>query len=346
MTVLPAARSRSRAGCPRRTPPASSIRPSRSVGRSTRSASPRRSPRRAWRRTSSWTAREPSRPAPSTWASRPSTSSALRPVWLSSRPRVWLLAVALPGHAAAQGLYLHEIPTELDAGSAGRDGPLRVRAFVADPPALAAALPAAARVVGGDHIEIELAAYPELEPREPERYRAGTFVIDYDEPAMRRLRETLVSRYGDAPSLEQLRRFAGDSIPRKSMSRGFDLASRVARTGTGDCTEHAVLLTALARAVGRPARVALGLLIVRMEGEAHALGHAWAEIYDGAHWVPVDATPVADETLGLAYLPLSLLTDEGPGYTAGLGRRLQRGWVQRVEVAGGAVAAGAGGGAR
>src|SRR5262245_64030469 len=181
MTVLPAARSRSRAGCPRRTPPASWSRPSRSVGRSTRSASPRRSPRRAWRRTSSWTAREPSRPAPSTWAPRPSTSSACSPVGRSSRLLASLIAATLPGYAAAQGLYLHEIPTELDAGSAGRDGPLRVRAFVADPPALATALPAAARVVGADHVEIELAAYPELEPREPERYRAATFVIDYDE---------------------------------------------------------------------------------------------------------------------------------------------------------------------
>ncbi len=256
----------------------------------------------------------------------------------------WLLlsalALALPGVAAAGGLYLHSIPTTVRGAAAG-DGPLRIRAFVADPPALAASLSASAGSVGADHVEIELASYPELEPRAPERYRTASFVIDFDEPAVRALRDELAARHGDSPSLDALRRFTGESIPRKSMDRGWDLASRVAHSGAGDCTEHAVLLTALARAVGRPARVAVGLLIARIDGEPRAFGHAWAEIHEGGHWVPVDATPIAEEVQGPAYLPLSLLTDEGPGYALALGRGLQRSWVRRVEVGGGAVPAGA-----
>ena len=244
----------------------------------------------------------------------------------------WILAFALaaPSVAAAEGLYLHSIP--IAETTAAPDRPLRIRAFVADAPALAASIPTAVRSVGADQVEIDLASYPELEPREPDRYRAASFVIDFDEPVVRALQAELATRYGDSPSLEELRRFTGDSIPRKSMERGFDLASRVARSGAGDCTEHAVLLTALARAAGRPARVALGVLIARVGGKPQAFGHAWAEIHEGGRWVPVDATPIADELERPAYLPLALLLDEGPGYAAGLGRGIQRSWVRRVEL--------------
>ena len=255
-----------------------------------------------------------------------------------------LLGAAFPTLAAAEGLYLHSIPTTaLARDAAAQRKPLRLRVFVADPSALAASLPGAARSIGAGHVEVELAGYPELEPSAPERYRAASFVIDFDEPDVRALRDELVARHGAAPSVDALRRFAGDSIPDKSLDRGFDLASRVARTGAGDCTEHAVLLTALARAVGRSARVAVGLLLARIDGSPQALGHAWSEIHEGGRWLPVDATPIADEVEELAYLPLSLLGDEGPGYSVALGRGIQRSWVRRVEVSGGAFPARAGG---
>jgi transglutaminase-like putative cysteine protease len=250
----------------------------------------------------------------------------------SSRVLATLLATALPGSATAEGLYLYAIPTTGRARAAGADAPLRIRAFVADPAALAAALSPGVREVAADHVAIDASSYPELEPRDPERYRTASFLIDFDEPEVRALSAELAARHGGAPSLEELRRFAGGAIPRKSSERGWDAASRIARAGVGDCTEHAVLLTALARAAGRPARVALGLLVARVDGEPLALGHAWAEIHDGGRWVPVDATPAADEAAVLGYAPLMLLADEGPGYVLAIARQLQRGWVRRVEV--------------
>jgi hypothetical protein len=51
----------------------------------------------------------------------------------------------------------------------------------------------------------------------------------------------------------------------------------------GDCNEHAMLYTALARAVGIPARTVAGLLYV--DGAFHY--HAWPEVYLG-DWVAVD----------------------------------------------------------
>lgn len=243
------------------------------------------------------------------------------------------VALALPLGAAADGLYLHSIPTAVVGSGVGAAGEtLRVRAFVSDPQALAASLAGRVAAVGPDHVEVELGAYPQLEPRGPDGFADASFLIDFDEPPVRALWSALADRHPRAPTLEELRHHTGEAIPRKTMERGWDLASRVAREGVGDCTEHAVLLTALARASGRPARVALGLLIARAGGEIHSVGHAWTEVYRDQGWAPVDATPVAEQVEVLAYLPLVALADEGPGYMIGIARQLQRAWVRRVEL--------------
>ena len=67
-------------------------------------------------------------------------------------------------------------------------------------------------------------------------------------------------------------------------------------TREGDCNEHAVLYTALARAAGVPARVACGL--VWSDDLQGFYYHAWPEVWAGK-WVWVDPTfgqPVADAT--------------------------------------------------
>ncbi len=53
----------------------------------------------------------------------------------------------------------------------------------------------------------------------------------------------------------------------------------------GDCNEHAVLVTALLRAVGIPARICVGLIY----NNGYFFYHAWNEAYIGK-WIPVDAT--------------------------------------------------------
>jgi len=77
-------------------------------------------------------------------------------------------------------------------------------------------------------------------------------------------------------------------IDRKNFSQAFGSAADVARDPQGDCTEHAVLLAALARARGIPSRVAIGLVYVPSES---AFGfHMWNELYIRDRWVPLDAT--------------------------------------------------------
>ncbi|MEN1704263.1 MAG: transglutaminase domain-containing protein [Planctomycetota bacterium] len=95
---------------------------------------------------------------------------------------------------------------------------------------------------------------------------------------------------------ESHRRFVHRYIDEKSLGVGFATASEVARTRVGDCTEHAVLLAAVLRADGIPARVASGLIYAdRFLGSEDIFGyHMWTRAYvdtpDGPRWVDLDAT--------------------------------------------------------
>lgn len=77
-----------------------------------------------------------------------------------------------------------------------------------------------------------------------------------------------------------------------SFDMGVVLASssEVLANRRGTCTEYAVLLTALARAVGIPARYVTGYVY------AHGMlaGHAWTEVHIGEDWLAIDAAIPAD----------------------------------------------------
>ncbi|MDP6447275.1 MAG: transglutaminase domain-containing protein [Pirellulaceae bacterium] len=78
-----------------------------------------------------------------------------------------------------------------------------------------------------------------------------------------------------------------DSVVTKGFSQAFSPASDVVRSREGDCTEHAVLLAALCRARGVPARAVVGLVYVPAErGFAF---HMWNEVWVNHRWVPLDA---------------------------------------------------------
>ena len=62
-------------------------------------------------------------------------------------------------------------------------------------------------------------------------------------------------------------------------------ALQVLETRQGDCNEHAILLTALCRTAGVPARMCAGL--VYLDGRFYY--HAWVEVWLG-RWVPTDPT--------------------------------------------------------
>ncbi len=72
---------------------------------------------------------------------------------------------------------------------------------------------------------------------------------------------------------------------RKVPTASIPNALQVLDMKEGDCNEHAVLLAALARAAGLPARVVAGVVYV----DGKFLYHAWNEVWLGSGWVSVDA---------------------------------------------------------
>jgi transglutaminase-like putative cysteine protease len=68
-------------------------------------------------------------------------------------------------------------------------------------------------------------------------------------------------------------------------------ALEVLRTKVGDCNEHTVLYVALARSLGLPARIAVGLVYLRGAFYYHAWPEVWVDEAPGSGlWLPVDPT--------------------------------------------------------
>jgi len=80
-------------------------------------------------------------------------------------------------------------------------------------------------------------------------------------------------------------------ISTKSLKVGYAAAAEVIRLREGDCTEHAVLLAALARAAGIPARVVTGLAYAPGYAgrEDVVVPHAWVIAWIDERWQGFDA---------------------------------------------------------
>jgi transglutaminase-like putative cysteine protease len=135
--------------------------------------------------------------------------------------------------------------------------------------------------------------------RAPE-YLEATPEIDADAPRIRQLaREVVGSTRGVYAASTKLVHHVYRRLE-KAYGVSRDRASEVLELGKGDCTEHALLFTALARAAGIPARQVHGLVYAQYDDAVPALyWHAWVEVRSGDEWIAVDPTfdqPVADPT--------------------------------------------------
>ncbi len=155
--------------------------------------------------------------------------------------------------------------------------------------------------------DVRTAPAPQAEPGG--EYTAANSVLQIDDPELVRMAR---EGQGDAKSPREvalaLERYVHEVVDEKNFSHGFATAAEVAKTHAGDCTEHAVLLAALARLCGLPSRVAIGLVYVeRAAGFGY---HMWTEVYLDGAWVPLDAV-VAGGGTSAAYLKLNDSSLEG-----------------------------------
>jgi len=97
-------------------------------------------------------------------------------------------------------------------------------------------------------------------------------------PASPRLRAERLVRYVHA-------------IVEKKPTLSLPSALEVLKTRIGDCNEHTALYVAMARSLGLPARIAVGLVYLRGAFYYHAWPEVWVEESRGRGlWLPVDPT--------------------------------------------------------
>jgi transglutaminase-like putative cysteine protease len=112
-----------------------------------------------------------------------------------------------------------------------------------------------------------------------------TSFLQSDHPRIRAAARTVLGDEQDAVrAVGRLNDWVYETL-RKVPTVSVPNALQVLEMGEGDCNEHAVLLTAMARAAGIPARVIAGAVYL----DGAFLYHAWVEIWLG-RWVAVDPT--------------------------------------------------------
>lgn len=95
----------------------------------------------------------------------------------------------------------------------------------------------------------------------------------------------------DLQRMRRLRSYLTNYLRPSGMDVGYATAVETIENGRGDCTEHAVLLTALARSLGIPARVVSGLVYAdRYAGATRVfVPHTWAQAWIDDRWVSFDS---------------------------------------------------------
>jgi transglutaminase-like putative cysteine protease len=149
------------------------------------------------------------------------------------------------------------------------------------------------QTVEGDVVEIRDPQSLTAGPADPSarQYLAAEPLIESDDPEILEAAASAVQREtGARARAERLVRYVNGLLEKKP-TVSLPSAREVLRTKVGDCNEHTALYVALARALGIPARIAVGLTYVR--GAFYY--HAWPEVYldEGAkrgYWLPVDPT--------------------------------------------------------
>jgi transglutaminase-like putative cysteine protease len=146
---------------------------------------------------------------------------------------------------------------------------------------------------GEDYVVIQTSSqiYEEKDamsfPVEDEKFRKflePTFFCQSDDPDIRKLAEEIVSQ--EKNSWKASKKIA--NWVRNEMTPNYDVgfasAKEILKNREGDCSEHTVLTVALCRAVGIPARAAVGI----MYAQGIFAYHMWPEVYVG-RWVGLDS---------------------------------------------------------
>ena len=143
--------------------------------------------------------------------------------------------------------------------------------------------------VDGTRVTItrESLPYPGTETLSDEdraRSLASDSFIQAGDPRIRDQASRIAQGDTDVEKAEAIHRWVFENLT-KSPTLSLPSATEILEQRVGDCNEHAVLFTALARAAGIPTRIATGLTYA----SGQFFYHAWPEVFVG-RWLAVDPT--------------------------------------------------------
>jgi hypothetical protein len=135
------------------------------------------------------------------------------------------------------------------------------------------------------------------------QYSAANSTLQISDPRVKAMAQEAKGNLTNSQQIAvALERYVYRTIAKKNFTQAFATAAEVAASREGDCTEHAVLLAALARVCQIPSRVAIGLVYVdSVQGFGY---HMWTEVYLDGQWIPLDAT-LGQGGIGAAHLKLT-----------------------------------------
>ena len=156
---------------------------------------------------------------------------------------------------------------------------------------------------------------------------SSTTWINADDAGIRRLAErAIASVAAPADRMARLEQATRARIERHSMRVGYASAREAFDRRDGDCTEHALLLAAMARSIGIPARIVIGLVYAEQFGRHDRVfaPHAWVQAFVDGHWRSYDA---AQAGFGSDHIALAI----GDGNPSDYYASLERIGVMRIE---------------
>jgi hypothetical protein len=189
-----------------------------------------------------------------------------------------------------------------------------------------------AQRVDGDVIELldPQSLQPERGDPAAARYLAAEMFIERDAPEIiAEAEKAVIGVTGARGRAERLTRYVNALLDKKP-TISLPSAREVLRTKVGDCNEHTVLYVAMARALGIPARIAVGL--VYMHGAFYY--HAWPEVYIDAgadlRVGPAEGSADSGQPRRGLWLPVDPTLNQFPADTTHL--RLARGGLDKQAV--------------
>jgi transglutaminase-like putative cysteine protease len=154
-------------------------------------------------------------------------------------------------------------------------------------------------------------------------YLAGNSLLQTSHPLLAAAAGRCVRDAGGDPwvGAMAIEAFVRGHVENKGFGTAFASAAEVLTSRSGDCSEHAVLLAALARAVGIPSRLVAGL-VYHAGGFAH---HMWVEVWVRGEWYALDPSLGATSETGVdaTHIKLADSAAEG-GVTADLSVAVMR----------------------